>query len=144
MKESYIQAIILGLLIGGAIILDDFIGPKPKKFTDGVFFADRIEHNGKDSITKMKKVWKDDTGKVYDIKEEFLIKEDSDKGNKKIMLKIDEDDIAERNIDVEEVIERALSEASDSVDVESIRNNLQKALEGIEGKVQIEVRVEKD
>ncbi len=38
MKESYIQAIILGLLIGGAIILDDFIGPKPKKFTDGVFF----------------------------------------------------------------------------------------------------------
>ena len=32
MKESYIQAIILGLLIGGAIILDDFIGPKPKKF----------------------------------------------------------------------------------------------------------------
>ncbi len=92
----------------------------------------------------MKKVWKDDTGKVYDIKEEFLIKEDSDKGNKKIMLKIDGDDIAERNIDVEEVIERALSEASDSVDVESIRNNLQKALEGIEGKVQIEVRVEKD
>lgn len=140
MKESYIQAIILGLLIGGAIILDDFIGPKPKKFADGVF----MEHKGKNSITQMKKVWKDDTGKVYDIKEEFLIKEDSDKGNKKIMLKIDGDDIAERNIDVEEVIERALSEASDSVDVESIRNNLQKALEGIEGKVQIEVRVEKD
>jgi|TARA_B100001939_G_scaffold49882_1_gene39183 hypothetical protein len=140
MKESYIQAIILGLLIGGAIILDDFIGPKPKKFADRVF----MEHKGKNSITQMKKVWKDDTGKVYDIKEEFLIKEDSDKGNKKIMLKIDGDDIAERNIDVEEVIERALSEASDSVDVESIRNNLQKALEGIEGKVQIEVRVEKD
>ena len=73
MKESYIQAIILGLLIGGAIILDDFIGPKPKKFADRVF----MEHKGKDSITKMKKVWKDDTGKVYDIKEEFLIKEDS-------------------------------------------------------------------
>ena len=140
MKEAYIQAIILGLLIGGAIILDDFIGPKPKKFADRVF----MEHKGKNSITQMKKVWKDDTGKVYDIKEEFLIKEDSDKGNKKIMLKIDGDDIAERNIDVEEVIERALSEASDSVDVESIRNNLQKALEGIEGKVQIEVRVEKD
>jgi hypothetical protein len=140
MKESYIQAIILGLLIGGAIILDDFIGPKPKKFADRVF----MEHKGKNSITQMKKVWKDDTGKVYDIKEEFLIKEDSDKGNKKIMLKIDGDDIAERNIDVEEVIERALSEASDSVDVESIRNNLQKALEGIEGKVQIEVKVEKD
>ena len=140
MKESYIQAIILGLLIGGAIILDDFIGPKPKKFADRVF----MEHKGKDLITKMKKVWKDDTGMVYDIKEEFLIKEDSDKGNKKIMLKIDGEDIAEKNIDVEEVIERALSEASDSVDVESIRNNLQKALEGIEGKVQIEVRVEKD
>lgn len=140
MKESYIQAIILGLLIGGAIILDDFIGPKPKKFADRVF----MEHKGKNSITQMKKVWKDDTGKVYDIKEEFLIKEDSDKGNKKIMLKIDGDDIAERNIDVEEVIERALSEAADSVDVESIRNNLQKALEGVEGKVQIEVRVEKD
>ncbi len=140
MKESYIQAIILGLLIGGAIILDDFIAPKPKKSADRVF----MEHKGKNSITQMKKVWKDDTGKVYDIKEEFLIKEDSDKGNKKIMLKIDGDDIAERNIDVEEVIERALSEASDSVDVESIRNNLQKALEGIEGKVQIEVRVEKD
>lgn len=140
MKESYIQAIILGLLIGGAIILDDFIGPKPKKFADRVF----MEHKGKDSITKMKKVWKDDTGMVYDIKEEFLIKEDSDKGNKKIMLKIDGEDIAEKNIDVEEVIERALSEASDSIDVESIRNNLQKALEGIEGKVQIEVRVEKD
>ena len=140
MKESYIQAIILGLLIGGAIILDDFIGPKPKKFADRVF----MEHKGKDSITQMKKVWKDDTGMVYDIKEEFLIKEDSDKGNKKIMFKIDGEDIAEKNIDVEEVIERALSEASDSVDVESIRNNLQKALEGIEGKVQIEVRVEKD
>ena len=140
MKESYIQAIILGLLIGGAIILDDFIGPKPKKFADRVF----MEHKGKDSITQMKKVWKDDTGMVYDIKEEFLIKEDSDKGNKKIMLKIDGEDIAEKNIDVEEVIERALSEVSDSVDVESIRNNLQKALEGIEGKVQIEVRVEKD
>jgi len=140
MKESYIQAIILGLLIGGAIILDDFIGPKPQKFADRVFMEDK----GKNSITQMKKVWKDDTGKVYDIKEEFLIKEDSDKGNKKIMLKIDGEDIAERNIDVEEVIERALSEASDSVDVESIRNNLQKALEGIEGKVQIEVRVEKD
>ena len=52
MKESYIQAIILGLLIGGAIILDDFIGPKPKKFADRVF----MEHKGKDSITKMKKV----------------------------------------------------------------------------------------
>ena len=140
MKESYIQAIILGLLIGGAIILDDFIGPKPKEFADRVF----MEHKGKNSITQMKKAWKDDMGKVYDIKEEFLIKEDSDKGNKKIMLKIDGDDIAERNIDVEEVIERALSEASDSVDVESIRNNLQKALEGVEGKVQIEVRVEKD
>ena len=76
MKESYIQAIILGLLIGGAIILDDFIGPKPKKFADRVF----MEHKGKNSITQMKKVWKDDTGKVYDIKEEFLIKEDSDKG----------------------------------------------------------------
>ena len=34
MKESYIQAIILGLLIGGAIILDDFIGPKQQEIKD--------------------------------------------------------------------------------------------------------------
>ena len=54
MKESYIQAIILGLLIGGAIILDDFIRPKPKKFADRVF----MEHKGKNSITQMKKYGK--------------------------------------------------------------------------------------
>ena len=28
MKDKYIQAIILGVLIGGAILLDDFVGPK--------------------------------------------------------------------------------------------------------------------
>ena len=31
MKDKYIQAIILGVLIGGAILLDDFVGPKDKQ-----------------------------------------------------------------------------------------------------------------
>ena len=31
MKDKYIQAIILGALIGGAILLDDFVGPKDEQ-----------------------------------------------------------------------------------------------------------------
>tara|TARA_A100001388_G_scaffold215381_1_gene165836 strand:+ start:807 stop:1082 length:276 start_codon:yes stop_codon:yes gene_type:complete len=31
MKDKYIQAIILGVLIGGAILLDDFVGPKDEQ-----------------------------------------------------------------------------------------------------------------
>jgi hypothetical protein len=31
MNEKYIQAIIIGSLIGGAILLDDFVTPKPKR-----------------------------------------------------------------------------------------------------------------
>ena len=66
MKEKYIQALILGTLIGGAIILDDFIKPK-RDFRDGhvmMFNGDPEEMHKMHHPTKMQKKF----GKVKMVK----------------------------------------------------------------------------
>ncbi len=77
-NEKYIQALILGSVIGFAIVIDDFIGPKP----DHKIMQKHIKVKDAKNFN-----WKEKSGKNMDLHEienheVFLFKSDDDEMKK--------------------------------------------------------------
>lgn len=144
MKEKYIQALILGTLIGGAIILDDFI--KPKRDVRGghvmMFNGDLEEMHKMHHPKKMqKKVWKSEDGKEIDL--------DTISSEKHvIMLKLDDASDIQAELDKIEI--EGLAEELAEIDIanlvknikENIADHSKSKLEDAE--IEIRVKIEKD
>ena len=144
MNEKYIQAVILGSIIGLAIILDDFIGPKPGRSMERhVMMVD-----GKTKPHTMKAHWKAKGGKDTDLHElqdhnVMIFKTDDDGIEKKIQIKIDTDDI--ESIDIEKILDSLQSDLSEEdlnaikAKIKSAKMNLSESKHGLK---EIEVDVE--
>ena len=131
MNEKYIQAIILGSIIGLAIIIDDFIAPESGRsierhlmMVDGKGVKDNQLVEAKDHSVM---IFKTDDGDI----------------DKKIQIKIDASDI--RDIDINKILNSLKSELSDE-DLDAIQAKLESALqnlsESLHGLKEIEVEVE--
>jgi gas vesicle protein len=117
MNDKYIQAIIIGALIGGSIIVAELIS-QPKR------------NNMKLHTVELQKDIKDI--ETFDVKD------------KKIIVKVNaknKDSNKELDINVEEIVDEVLSELSENKNIptDDIEKIIAKALEGTDGKVQIEV-----
>ena len=144
MNEKYIQAIILGSIIGLAIILDDFIGPKPGRSMERhVMMVD-----GKNKSHQMKGQWKAKDGKAIDLHEledhnVMIFKTDDDGVEKKIQIKIDAGDI--ESIDIDKILDTLKSDLSED-DLNAIKAKIKsskmKLSESKHGLKEIEVEVE--
>jgi hypothetical protein len=144
MNEKYIQAIILGSIIGLAIILDDFIGPKPGRSMERhVMMVD-----GKNKPHQMKDQWKAKDGKAIDLHEledhnVMIFKTDDDGVEKKIQIKIDAGDI--ESIDIDKILDTLKSDLSED-DLNAIKAKIKsskmKLSESKHGLKEIEVEVE--
>ncbi|MDC1525166.1 hypothetical protein N8502_01165 [Gammaproteobacteria bacterium] len=147
MNEKYIQAIILGSIIGLAIILDDFIAPKPSRSMDSrVMMIDtkRPPH----SMKGMKAQWKEKNGnntELHGIEDHnvMLFKTDSGDVHKKIKIKIESDDM--EDINIEKLLDTLKTELSND-DLEAIKDKIKSATstlsEAEHGLKEIEVEVE--
>ena len=119
MNEKYIQALIIGLFIGAAIILDDFIEPS-KNSHKKVMFLDAEEVSSVDEFK-----WIDKNDKKIAIKIEKLGSNDYD--------------------DVQKIIDDVLESISDDLEIEEITskvNNLSESLEGLDVEVRVELKKE--
>ena len=171
MNEKYIQALIVGGLIGAAIIISEFISQSnddPMKF-----HAIKLHE---DSQVKMadKKIWITDNGETIDLspdnKEEkrIVIKmntndfddlsmnEDisifksgqTDQKEKKVIVKVDarnNDKDKDIDIDVDAIVEEVLAGLEEGAEVlqdSDIGKIVAKALNGIDAEVKIEVSVD--
>ena len=114
MNDKYIQAIIIGGLIGGSIIVAELIS-QPKR--------NNMELH---TIELQKDI------ETFDVKDE------------KIIVKVNaknKDSNRELEINVEEIVDEVLSELSENKNIptDDIEKIIAKALEGTDGKVRIEV-----
>ena len=144
MNEKYIQAIILGSIIGLAIILDDFIGPKPGRSMERhVMMVD-----GQNKPHQIKDQWKAKGGKAIDQHEledhnVMIFKTDDDGVEKKIKIKIDAGDI--ESIDIDKILDTLKSDLSED-DLNAIKAKIKsskmKLSESKHGLKEIEVEVE--
>ena len=117
MNDKYIQAIIIGALIGGSIIVAELIS-QPKR------------NNMELHTIELQKDIKDI--ETFDVKD------------KKIIVKVNaknKDSNKELDINVEEIVDEVLSELSENKNIptDDIEKIIAKALEGTDGKVRIEV-----
>ena len=117
MNDKYIQAIIIGALIGGSIIVAELIS-QPKR------------NNMELHTIELQKDIKDI--ETFDVKD------------KKIIVKVNaknKDTNEELEINVEEIVDEVLSELSENKNIptDDIEKIIAKALEGTDGKVRIEV-----
>ena len=86
MNEKYIQALIIGSLIGGAILLDDIITPKPTRGDHVMMFKADGKRMHEIHHPKMleKRIWKNKEGAEIDLddisseKNVFMLKLDKD------------------------------------------------------------------
>jgi len=144
MKEKYIQALILGTLIGGAIILDDFI--KPKRDVRGghvmMFNGDPEEMHKMHHPTKMqKKVWKSEDGKEIDL---------DTMSSKKHVIMLKLDDVSDIKGELDKIEIEGLAEELEEIDIanlvknikDNIAENTEIKLEDAE--IEIRVKIEKD
>jgi transcriptional regulator of heat shock response len=131
MKEKYIQAIILGSIIGLAIIVDDFIVPKSSRSIE----RHMMMVDGKGAKNNQLVEAKDHSVMIF--------KTDDGNIDKKIQIKIDASDI--RDIDINKILNSLKSELSDE-DLDAIQAKLESALqnlsESLHGLKEIEVEVE--
>ena len=171
MNEKYIQALIVGGLIGAAIIIAEFISQSnddPMKF-----HAIKLHE---DSQVKMadKKIWITDNGETIDLspdnKEEkrIVIKMNTDDSDnlsmneeisifktgqtdhkeKKVVVKVDarnKDKDNDIDIDVDAIVEEVLAGLEEGAEVlqdSDIGKIVAKALNGIDAEVKIEVSVD--
>lgn len=144
MKEKYIQALILGTLIGGAIILDDFIKPK-RDFRDGhvmMFNGDPEEMHKMHHPTKMqKKVWKSEDGKEIDL---------DTMSSKKHVIMLKLDDVSDIKGELDKIEIEGLAEELEGIDIanlvknikDNITENTEIKLEDAE--IEIRLKIEKD
>lgn len=117
MNDKYIQAIIIGTLIGGSIIVAELIS-QPKR------------NNMELHTIELQKDIKDI--ETFDVKDE------------KIIVKVNaknKNSNKELEINVEEIVDEVLSELSENKNIptDDIEKIIAKALEGTDGKVRIEV-----
>lgn len=117
MNDKYIQAIIIGALIGGSIIVAELIS-QPKR------------NNMELHTIELQKDIKDI--ETFDVKD------------KKIIVKVNaknKNSNKELEINVEEIVDEVLSELSENKNIptDDIEKIIAKALEGTDGKVRIEV-----
>ena len=134
MNDKYIQAIIIGTLIGGSIIVAELIS-QPKR------------NNMELHTIELQKDIKDI--ETFDVKDEnfplfTLIKDFIDVKDEKIIVKVNaknKNSNKELEINVEEIVDEVLSELSENKNIptDDIEKIIAKALEGTDGKVRIEV-----
>ena len=144
MKEKYIQAFILGTLIGGAIILDDFIKPN-RDYRGGhvmMFNGDPEEMHKMHHPTKMqKKVWKSEDGKEINL---------DTMSSKKHVIMLQLDDVSDIKAELDKIEIEGLAEELEEIDIanlvknikDNIAENTEIKLEDAE--IEIRVKIEKD
>jgi len=144
MKEKYIQAFILGTLIGGAIILDDFIKPN-RDYRGGhvmMFNGDPEEMHKMHHPTKMqKKVWKSEDGKEINL---------DTMSSKKHVIMLKLDDVSDIKAELDKIEIEGLAEELEEIDIanlvknikDNIAENTEIKLEDAE--IEIRVKIEKD
>ena len=144
-NEKYIQALILGSVIGFAIVIDDFIGPKP----DHKIMQKHIKVKDAKNIN-----WKEKSGKNMDLHEienheVFVFKSDDD--DKKIHIKINSKDSSDLDIKSivsevtnaiktfgeENLTDKEIEEIK--IELENAKNEVSEVLENIDINIEVEV-----
>tara|TARA_Y100000996_G_C22455023_1_gene615518 strand:+ start:341 stop:862 length:522 start_codon:yes stop_codon:yes gene_type:complete len=149
MNEKYIQALILGTIIGFAIIIDDFIAPKQnhKMMQKHLMVKDikKLPHWKEDSGKKIKLheteghevlVFKSDdkTEEKNELKQIIKIKIDTKDGGdketkKEIKIKVNTDDITDVN--VESILKEIQNQLSDK-ELDKVKSKLEVAKSELE------------
>ena len=144
-NEKYIQALILGSIIGFAIVIDDFIGPKPDHKIMQKHFKVKDAKNFN---------WKEKSGKKMNLHETenhevFVFKSDDD--DKKIHIKINSKDSPDLDIKsiVSEVANAIQTFGDDNltdieieemkIELENAKNEVSEVLENIDINIEVEV-----
>jgi hypothetical protein len=145
-NEKYIQALILGSVIGFAIVIDDFIGPKP----DHKIMQKHIKVKDAKNFN-----WKEKSGKNMDLHEienheVFVFKSDDD-DDKKIHIKINSKDSSDLDIKSivsevtnaiktfgeENLTDKEIEEIK--IELENAKNEVSEVLENIDINIEVEV-----
>ena len=147
-NEKYIQALILGSVIGFAIVIDDFIGPKP----DHKIMQKHIKVKDAKNFN-----WKEKSGKNMDLHEienheVFVFKsDDDDDDDKKIHIKINSKDSSDLDIKSivsevtnaiktfgeENLTDKEIEEIK--IELENAKNEVSEVLENIDINIEVEV-----
>ena len=144
-NEKYIQALILGSVIGFAIVIDDFIGPKP----DHKIMQKHIKVKDAKNFN-----WKEKSGKNMDLHEienheVFIFKSDDD--DKKIHIKINSKDSSDLDIkSIVSEVANAIQTFGDEnltdkeieeikIELENAKNEVSEVLENIDINIEVEV-----
>ena len=145
MNEKYIQALILGSIIGFAIVIDDYIGPKPnhRMMQKHIMIKDSKNSN-----------WKEKSGKkinLHELEGHDVLEFKSDDDDKKIIIKINSDDLSGLNVQsiVSEVTdavktfgeENLTDEEIDEIktELQDAKNEVSELLENININIEVEV-----
>jgi hypothetical protein len=143
MNEKYIQALILGSIIGFAIVIDDYIGPKPnhRMMQKHIMIKDSKNSN-----------WREKSGKkinLHELEGHDVLEFKSD-DDKKIIIKINSDDLSGLNVQsiVSEVTDAVKTFGEENLtdeEIDEIKTELQDAKNEVSElleKINIEVEVE--
>mgnify|MGYP003964202659 FL=1 len=147
MNEKYIQALILGSIIGFAIVIDDYIGPKPnhRMMQKHIMIKDSKNSN-----------WREKSGKkinLHELEGHDVLEFKSD-DDKKIIIKINSDDLSGLNVQsiVSEVTdavktfgeENLTDEEIDEIktELQDAKNEVSELLENININIEVEVENE--
>ena len=145
MNEKYIQALILGSIIGFAIVIDDYIGPKPnhRMMQKHIMIKDSKNSN-----------WREKSGKkinLHELEGHDVLEFKSDDDGKKIIIKINSDDLSGLNVqsivsEVTDAIKTFGEENTTDEEIDEIKTELQDAknevselLENININIEVEV-----
>lgn len=148
MNEKYIQALILGSIIGFAIVIDDYIGPKPnhRMMQKHIMIKDSKNSN-----------WREKSGKkinLHELEGHDVLEFKSDDDDKKITIKINSDDLSGLNVQsiVSEVTdavktfgeENLTDEEIDEIktELQDAKNEVSELLENININIEVEVENE--
>jgi len=137
MNEKYIQALIIGSLIGGAILLDDFVTPKPKRGDHVMMFKADGKRMHEMHHPKMleKRIWKNKEGTEIDLG-------DISSEKNVFMLKLDDDTDLEAALN--EIELEGVSAGIGKIEIEKIVNSVKDQVKDQDAEIKIEVRIEKD
>ena len=147
MNEKYIQALIIGSIIGFAIVIDDYIGPKPnhRMMQKHIMIKDSKNSN-----------WREKSGKkinLHELEGHDVLEFKSD-DDKKIIIKINSDDLSGLNVQsiVSEVTdavktfgeENLTDEEIDEIktELQDAKNEVSELLENININIEVEVENE--
>jgi len=137
MNEKYIQALIIGSLIGGAILLDDIITPKPTRGDHVMMFKADGKRMHEIHHPKMleKRIWKNKEGAEIDL-------DDISSEKNVFMLKLDEDSDLEAALG--EIELEGISSEIGKIEIEKIIKSVKDQVKDEDAEIKIEVRIEKD